>query len=171
MRRFSPIAVLMTAVLALSACGTSSGNTSGPVKLTYFTFSAAPDHLTDLNTIIQAFHSQHSNVTIDVQTASFNDYFTKLQTEIAGGTAPDTFELNYENFVSYSSAGSLLNLSGQASKDSGFQASVYYPRAYSVFQANSKQYGLPETFSDVLLFYNKDLFDAGGVSYPSPDLT
>jgi multiple sugar transport system substrate-binding protein len=172
MRRFTPIAGLMTAaVLALSACGTSSGNTSGPVKLTYFTFSAAPDHLTDLNTIIQAFHSQHSNVTIDVQTASFNDYFTKLQTAIAGGTAPDTFELNYENFVSYSSAGSLLDLSGQASSDSSFKSSVYYPRAYGVFNQNGKQYGLPESFSDVLLFYNKDLFDAAGVSYPTTDWT
>src|SRR2546427_11946875 len=85
MRRFSPIAVLMTAVLALSACGTSTANTGGPVKLTYFTLSAAPDHLTDLNTIISAFHSQHSNITIDVQPASYNDYFTKLQTAIAGG--------------------------------------------------------------------------------------
>ena len=171
MRRFIPIAGLMMAVLALSGCGTSTANTAGPVKLTYFTFSAAPDHLTDLNTIIQAFHSQHSNITIDVQTASYNDYFTKLQTAIAGGTAPDTFELNYENFVSYSSAGSLLDLSAQAKSDSGFKSSVYYPRAYGVFNQSGKQYGLPESFSDVLLFYNKDLFDAAGVSYPTADWT
>jgi multiple sugar transport system substrate-binding protein len=170
MRRFTQIA-LMAAVLALSACGTSNANTGGLVKLTYFTFSAAPDHLTDLNTIISAFHAQHSNITIDVQTASYNDYFTKLQTAIAGGTAPDTFELNYENFVSYSSASSLLDLSSQASSDSGFKSSVYYPRAYGVFNQNGKQYGLPESFSDVLLFYNKDLFDAAGVGYPTTDWT
>src|SRR5260370_11631587 len=171
MRRFIPIAGLMMAVLGLSACGTSAPSTGGAVKVTYFTFSAAPDHLTDLNNMIQAFHSQHSNVTIDVQTASFNDYFTKLQTAIAGGTAPDTFELNYENFVSYSSAGSLLDLSGQASSDSSFKSSVYYPRAYGVFNQGGKQYGLPESFSDVLLFYNKDLFDAASVSYPTADWT
>ncbi len=171
MRRFTPMVFMSAAVLALSACGTSSTNASPPVKLTYFTFSAAPDHLTDLNTIISAFHAQHSNITIDVQTASYNDYFTKLQTAIAGGTAPDTFGLNYENFVSYSSAGSLLGLSSQASADSGFKASVYYPRAYGVFNQNGKQYGLPESFSDVLLFYNKDLFDAAGVSYPTTDWT
>lgn len=171
MRRFTAIAGLLTAVaLALSACGQGSSST-GPVKLTYFTFSAAPDHLKDLNTIVSAFHQQHSNITIDVQTASFKDYFTKLQTEIAGGTAPDTFELNYENFVSYSSAGSLLDLGSQAGGDSSFHASIYYPRAYQVFNANGKQYGLPESFSDVLLFYNKDLFDAAGVSYPTTDWT
>src|SRR5207247_7408099 len=161
MRRLSRIATLaMASCVSQTACGQATTSSTSPVKLTYFTFSAAPDHLKDLNTIIQAFHQQHSNITINVQTASFNDYFTKLQTEIAGGTAPDTFELNYENFVSYSSAGSLLDLSGQASKDSGFRSSVYYPRAYGVFQANSKQYGLPESFCDVLLFYNKDLVDA-----------
>jgi multiple sugar transport system substrate-binding protein len=171
MRRFIPIAGLVMAVLGLNACGTSTPSTGGAVKLTYFTFSAAPDHLTDLNNIIQAFHSQHSNVTIDVQTASYNDYFTKLQTAIAGGTAPDAFELNYENFVSYSSAGSLLDLSGQASSDGSFKSSVYYPRAYGVFNQGGKQYGLPESFSDVLLFYNKDLFDAAHVSYPTTDWT
>src|SRR2546428_1190364 len=173
MRRFFRIATAaLAASFAMSACGQATTTvTPGPVKLTYFTFSAAPDHLNDLNTIIAAFHQKYPNITIDVQTASFNDYFTKLQTAIAGGTAPDTFELNYENFVSYSSAGSLLDLSGQASSDSGFKSSVYYPRAYGVFNESGKQYGLPESFSDVLLFYNKDLFDAAGVSYPTTDWT
>jgi multiple sugar transport system substrate-binding protein len=142
-----------------------------PVKLTYFTFSAAPDHLKDLDAIVQAFQQKHPNITIEVQTASYDQYFTKLQTAIAGGTAPDTFELNYENFVSYSSAGSLLDLTPLASGDPDFTAETYYPRAYAAFQADGKQYGLPETFSDVLLFYNKDLFDAKGVAYPTADWT
>jgi multiple sugar transport system substrate-binding protein len=142
-----------------------------PVKLTYFTFSAAPDHLKDLDAIVQAFQQKHPNVTIEVQTASYDQYFTKLQTAIAGGTAPDTFELNYENFVSYSSAGALLDLSPLASADADFRADIYYPRAYEVFQAEGRQYGLPETFSVVLLFYNKDLFDAKAVAYPTADWT
>ena len=136
-----------------------------PVKLTYFTFSAAPDHLKDLDAIIKAFQVAHPNITIDVQTAAYADYFTKLQTAVAGGTAPDTFEINYENFVTYASAGSLLDISTQAQAT----ASTYYPKAYQVFQSDGKQYGLPESFSDVLLFYNKDLFDKAGQSYPTPD--
>lgn len=136
-----------------------------PVTLTYFTFSAAPDHLKDLDAIIAAFNVKYPNITIDVQTASYADYFTKLQTAVAGGTAPDTFELNYENFVTYASAGSLLDISAAAQAG----AASYYPKAYGVFQADGKQYGLPESFSDVLLFYNKDLFDAAGVSYPTAD--
>ena len=53
----------------------------------------------------------------------------------------------------------------------GFDPDVYYPKAYEVFSADGKQFGVPEQFSDVLLFYNKDLFDAAGVNYPDASWT
>lgn len=141
------------------------------VTITYFTFSAAPDHLADLDAMVQAFEQKNPNISIEVQTAAYTDYFTKLQTQVAGGSAPDTFELNYENFVSYASSGALLDLTSVSAADADFSADVYYPRAYQVFQADGKQYGVPESFSDVLLFYNKDLFDAAGVAYPDASWT
>lgn len=142
-----------------------------PVKLTYFTFSAAPDHLKDLDAIVQAFQQKNPNISIEVQTAAYADYFTKLQTQVAGGSAPDAFELNYENFVAYAGSGSLLDLTPLAAADADFKPEVYYPRAYQVFQAGGKQYGVPEQFSDVLLYYNKDLFDAAGIAYPDASWT
>ncbi len=163
---------------ANTATSTSASNpsvnptpTAAPVKLTYFTFSAAPDHLKDLDTIVKAFEAKYPNVTIDVQTAAYADYFTKLQTDFAAGSAPDTFETDYGDFVGYAGAGSLLDLSTLAAGDSTFNASTFYPKAYSAFQYNSKPYALPESFSDVLLFYNKTLFDAAGVSYPTANWT
>ncbi len=140
------------------------------VTLTYFTFSAAPDHLEDLDRMIEAFEDQNPGITVDVEHAPFDDYFTELQTRIAGGDAPDIFELNYENFVPYASRGALLDLTPLADAESGL-ANRFYPRAYEAFQHDGKQYGLPASFSNVVLFYNKDLFDAAGVDYPTADWT
>ncbi len=169
-RRFIAVAVAIAGVAALAGFAWTSTPTSGAkaakVNLTYFTFSAAPDHLKDLQNIINGFERAHPNINIKVQTASYGDYFTKLQTQIASGQAPDSFELNYENFVTYAAAGKLLNLSKIAKGDRSFRASIYYPRAYKVFQLRGRQYGLPETFSVVLLFYNKDLFRQAGVPLP-----
>lgn len=160
---------------AAPAAPSSQGATPSPsaqaVKLTYFTFSAAPDHLKDLASIVSAFEARYPNISVDVQTAAYNDYFTKLQTAIAGGTAPDTFELDYQDFVNYASAGSLLDLAGPSQADSSFSASTYYPKAYQAFAYGGKQYALPESFSDVLLFYNKTLFDQAGVAYPTTSWT
>jgi multiple sugar transport system substrate-binding protein len=136
------------------------------VTISYFTFSAAPDHLEDLDAIIAAFEAENPNITIETQTAAYDDYFTSLQTQVAGGTAPDTFELNYENFVTYARSGALLDL-GSA----GIDTSRYYPLALEGFQDGGTQYGLPATFSDVVLIYNKTLFDEAGLDYPSPDWT
>lgn len=145
--------------------------TPEPVTITYFTFSAAPDHLEDLNEMIQIFEKSHPDIKIKVETAPFSDYFTKLQTLIAGGTAPDVFELNYENFVSFAAKGVLRNLEPLAQVDAAFDPDIFYPKAYGAFNYNDMQLGLPETFSTVVLFYNKDLFDEAGVDYPAADWT
>jgi multiple sugar transport system substrate-binding protein len=175
MRRPISIAAVAAAVLALSvgaavAKPVRSGS-SKTVTVSYFTFSAAPDHLNSLNALVQIFEKQHPNIRISYTTAPYGDYFTKLQTEIAGGTAPDTFELDYGDFLGYAQSGSLYNLGKLAKCDPSFKPTVYYPRAYASFALGKTQYGLPESFSDVLLFYNEDLFKAAGVPLPTSKWT
>jgi len=142
-----------------------------PVEITYYTFSAAPDHLEELDQMVQLFEASHPNIKVKVETAPFDDYFTKLQTLIAGGTAPDVFELNYENFVTYADKGLLLDLSQLMQADTSLDTGVYSERANQAFSYNGMQLGLPATFSTVMLFYNKDMFDQAGVDYPAADWT
>lgn len=142
-----------------------------PVTITYYTFSAAPDHLEDLDQMIAAFEAEHPNIQVEVETAPFDDYFTRLQALIAGGEAPDVFELNYENFVSYAARDVLLNLEPLAQNDDAFSADIFYQRAYDAFKYEGEQQALPATFSTVVLYYNKDLFDQAGVDYPTEEWT
>lgn len=150
---------------------TATSEPEKPVEITYYTYSATPNHLQDLDTIIQAFQKEHPNITVKVESTAFADYFTRLQTLVAGGTAPDVFELNYENFVTYSSRGLLLDLAPYMKAEGNFDPTVYYPRALEAFSYNGMQEGLPATFSTSVLFYNKDLFDKAGVAYPTKDWT
>ncbi|ETK34074.1 ABC transporter substrate-binding protein [Microbispora sp. ATCC PTA-5024] len=162
------------ALVAVLAAGCAKGSATresapeGTSNIKYFTFSAAPDHLADLDKIVKAFEAANPSITVTVETAPFTDYFTKLQTAIAGQTAPDAFELNYENFVSYADAGALRDLGDQAAGD---DLSAYAPRSLQTFGRNGKQYALPESYSAVLLFYNKDLFDKAKLAYPTADWT
>jgi multiple sugar transport system substrate-binding protein len=175
MKRFVLVVAVASAVLAASigaaAAKPVKTGSAKTVTVSYFTFSAAPDHLNSLNALIKIFERQHPNIQVSYTTAPYSDYFTKLQTEIAGGNAPDAFELDYGNFYGYAHSGALRNLSTLAKADKAFNAGVYYPRAYSSFAVGGAQYGLPESFSDVLLFYNADLFKAAGVSLPTAKWT
>jgi multiple sugar transport system substrate-binding protein len=175
MRRL--ITALTIAVLVLGAVvGAAFAKQAHPgssktVTVSYFTYSAAPDHLNTLKALIGIFEKTHPNIKISFQTAPYSDYFTKLQTQIAGGRAPDAFELDYGSFYGYATSGTLLNLSKVAKKDPSFNPGIYYPKAYSAFAVGKTQFGLPESYSNVLLFYNKDLFRAAGVAFPKANWT
>ena len=155
--------------LALSACSQGSAtdpgeSADGKTVVRYMNFSANDGHEKDLDTIVAAFEKENSGIDVRVETLPFADYFTTLQTAVAGGTAPDAFELNYENFVTYAKNGSLAELSG-------VDKSVYGKSLVDAYASDGKQYGLPESFSNVVLFYNKTLFDQAGVEPPTADWT
>ncbi len=138
----------------------------GPVVLRYANFTAGEDRAEELDQIIAAFEAENPNIQIEPYNMPFGDYFTMLQADFAGGEPPDVFELNYENFVAFAANDVLLDLSEYVSADA-----PYYPQALAAFQYQDKQFALPETFSTVVLFYNKDLFDQAGVAYPTDDWT
>lgn len=164
------VALAGTAVLALGACTQGSAtrqadsSPDGQVTVRYLNFSANDGHEQDLKTIVDAFEKANPDITVQVETVPFADYFTKLQTAVAGGTAPDAFELNYENFVVYARNGSLAELGD-------VDSAAYKPALLDAFNHDGKQYGLPESFSNVLLFYNKTLFEKAGVRPPTENWT
>lgn len=141
------------------------------VTIKYMTFSAAPNYLKELDATIAAFEAEHPGIKVEYETAAWDAYFTKLQTVVAAKQAPDAFELNYENFVTYADKGALADLTPLIAADTGFSTDVYNPTALAAFAQDGKQLGLVESFSNVVLFYNKDLFDKAGVAYPTADWT
>ena len=51
----------------------------------------------------------------------------------------------------------------------GIDTSIYNDMALKAFSADGVQYGVPDSFSNVVLIYNKDLFDQAGIDYPTDD--
>lgn len=137
----------------------------------YFTFSAAPDNLEVLDEMIAAFEAENQDVTVEVETAPFDEYFSVLQTQVAGGDAPDAFELNFENFVAFAENGTLADLGSFMADDTDLDTDAYYQPALNAFAIDGTQYGLPESYSTVMLFYNKELFDQAGIDYPTDNWT
>jgi multiple sugar transport system substrate-binding protein len=143
-----------------------------PVTIKFMNYTASGGQEETIAEMIKLFQAANPHITVDLQILAYGDYFTKLNTVIGGGdAAPDVFEVGYEGFASYASKGVLLDLSPFIASDTSFNAGVYKKLAYDAFNYKGKQYGVSESFSDVLLFYNKDLFDSKGVAYPQPSWT
>ncbi|SED73670.1 ABC transporter substrate-binding protein [Ruania alba] len=159
--------------LTLTACVSGStddpatepaGTTDdGPVTITYTNFISAGGNEENLATIVEAFEAEHENITVEVTTLPYADYFTALQTDLAGGTVADVFDIEFANYASYQDSGVLAPLE--------VDTSVYQTSLAEAYATDGTRYALPSSFSNVVLFYNKDLFDAAGLDYPTADWT
>ena len=155
----------ITALILLLALTFGAAQTT----VDYYTFTTDQGHVDELESLIETFESQHPDIRIEYTTAPFADYFTKLQTDFAAGNPPDVFELNYENFVTFASRGTLAPLDPYLGGEDGIEEGTFYDAALDAFAFDGTQYGLPITFSTSVLFYNQDLFDEAGIAYPTDD--
>lgn len=150
--------------LVLTSCGGSAQSTQDQhVTLRYAIWEAT--QAPAMNQIIQAFKKTHSNIDVKLEVTPYNDYFTKLETGVAGGSAPDVFWLNAANLIKFASNDALLPLDDQISKDK-IDLNNYPSQLVSLYTYNGKHYGMPKDFDTIGLWYNKAMFDAAGVKHP-----
>lgn len=166
-KNFAIVVLTLVLALVLTACGTKTSDTEtseDTVTITYCNFNSNGGQEETLAEMVKAFEAEHPNIKVEVETIGYDEYFTQMQTRVAGGTAPDCYELNIENFAAYANKGLLAEITGA-------DVAALNETAVNAFNVNGKQYGLPESFSNVVLIYNKDLFDKAGVAYPTADWT
>lgn len=157
-------AVAALAVAGLAGCSSTGGGSGDKATVTYSDFISAGGNEKNLTSIVDAFEKANPNITVEVTTTDYADYFTKLQTDLAAGTQSDVFDVDAGSFATYQSQGVLAPMDG-------VKSSAYRTSVLDAYKVGGKQYGLPTSFSNVVLFYNKALFDKAGVSYPSKDWT
>lgn len=167
---------LMTGVALFSGIvGSSSmaqaSATQGPVKLTLATWDGSdPTVAAIFKAAVSAFEKSHPNVTVQVLNDANGTYWTKLQTEMAGGAPPDIFEMGESDFKRYWLAGTLTNLSPYAQKSKLSINDIYPGIRSDVLQGNALAAvpAGPETFG---ILYNKQLFKQAHVPFPTNNWT
>ncbi len=107
-----------------------------------------------------------ANADLHVTLNQVPDYDTALQTAIAGGAPPDVFYIDSFRLPDYVEAGALMPIGDQMDEPDDF-----YPNLRQAFTIDDTFWCPPKDFSTLALQYNKDMFDAAGLDYPTPDWT
>lgn len=91
------------------------------------------------------------------------NYFQKIHLLFASNLAPDVIFINNLYLPIYANAGVLDELKSDASP--------FYPKALDALSYNGKLYAIPRDVSNLVIYYNKDMFDKYKVPYPTKDWT
>jgi multiple sugar transport system substrate-binding protein len=159
-------------VLLVMSAGYSGRAVAAPsratVTLTYGFWD--PTQAPAIQQIINAFEKSHPTIKVTPEVTPFAQYWTKLQTSAAGGSAPDTFWMNGPNFYLYASNGQLMSLKSLINKDHINMGN--YPKSLvNLYTYKGTVYALPKDFDTIGLWYNKSMFQAAHVSFPNASWT
>lgn len=173
------LALLMVLALLLTACTTAApvaapaaedaaaseaaaAPAAGTLQLMGWASSDAEN--VRLQEIVDGWNT--ANPDTQVQLNLVPDYDTKLQTALAGGSPPDLFYIDSFRLPDLVAAGAVAPIGDQLTDPDDF-----YPSMRQAFTIDGVFYCPPKDFSTLALQYNKDLFDAAGVAYPTADWT
>ena len=136
---------------------------AGPkTELVLMGWSSSDAENVRLQQIVDQYNPASPNVNVTL--SQVPDYDTKLQVSLAGGSAPDVFYVDSFKFLDLQNAEALANGNDQVKDPADF-----VPNLKAAFTKDGQFYCPPKDFSTLALQYNKDLFDAAGLAYPTPD--
>ncbi len=169
-----------TAVQGAAALGVSATALGGALAATHAQEKvqvrlgtwAAVDEANELQGVIDKVNADAEDFEI-ISEPQPADYYTKLQTTIAGGTAPDIFWLSQEFVAGYADLGAVLDITDMLEADDTPAADLtdYFEPILRTAQYDGRTYGLPWISQPVMLYYNPKLFEDAGIDPPDENWT
>lgn len=114
-----------------------------------------------LKPILEDFEKNNPEIRVDFMHIPQN-YFQKIHLLFASNTAPDVIFINNYYLPVYANAGLLEPMSADDN---------FYRKALNALSWDNTLYAVPRDVSNLVVFYNKDLFRQKGLQYPKSDWT
>lgn len=162
MRKVHVVTLLALAALVVSGAGAALARQETTLTLMGWSSSQAEDAA--LAQQVAAFEEAYPDIAVDVNLVP--DYDTTLQTTFASGDPPDVFYIDSSRLPDLVEAG-VVDIGGDKIQD----PEGFYESLVNVFTYNDEFVCPPKDFSTLTLQYNKDMFDAAGLEYPTDDWT
>src|SRR3569832_1277216 len=119
------------------------------------------------NAVSALYAKANPGVTYDTWWNAFNDYKPKLRTQIAGGNAPDVFQMDYRYIVEYAKRGAVQALDDYVGK--GLKLDDFDKDQIEGGKVDGKLYAISLGANSVAMMVNTKAFADAGVDLPTRD--
>lgn len=130
-------------------------------EVTIWYYWETEGHQIALNSVIDAFNSSQSDITVTAKYIPFADFKKQLSIGVSAENLPDMVIIDNPDHASYAAMGIFEDITGK------FDVSQYYPGPLASCTYDSKLFGVPLGSNCLALFYNKDMLSAANVTVPA----
>ena len=160
----------LAAVATLLACAlVSCGSDEGATMISLVVFGEA-EELAAYRTLATSFGEAQDEVDVDVVEVPDRDtLIARVTTSIAAGDPPDLFVINYRFYGQFAARGVLEPMQERLDGSDVLDEDDMYDLAIDAFRdRDGDLVCLPQNVSSLVVYYNRDLFEAAGVPRPQP---
>jgi multiple sugar transport system substrate-binding protein len=138
-----------------------------------FAFWGDPAEQAAYEEVIAGFEAEHPEIDVNaVYTPGREDFQTKLSTSFAAGNPPDVFLINYRRFGQYAARGALEPVGPRLNQSEVLNEEDFFEQPLEAFRYRGGELTcLPQNISSLVVYYNRDLFEANGVPLPETGWT
>ncbi|MDR2629596.1 MAG: sugar ABC transporter substrate-binding protein [Spirochaetaceae bacterium] len=138
---------------------------SNKIEVRFATWDNAED-LDNQQALVDRFNQAHTDIRVVLE--AYGDNFdTKIAASMGSNDAPDVMYMwNYPAYYQ-----GLEPLDPYIDKEGAPFRNNYYEAMWPYNSINNMVYGMPVGYTTHVLYYNKDMFDAAGIGYPTKDWT
>lgn len=158
------VAVTMTGCASTGESAGSDGDT-----IVVDMWAGSEDDTAALEAQVAVAKEQNPGIDIELRTAPWGDFFTKLTTNMASGNMACVTGMNSGMLSGYTSG--FVMLTDEDLATAGLARSDFADGSLEILSNKGDLYGLPFDVSTMLTYYNEDQLTAAGASIPEIDWT
>ncbi len=163
-------AVGVSALLVGCSGGASgSGQQDGVTTLTFSMWAGSDAENEALKTLVALVEEENPDIRLELETAPFNDYWTKLAAQASGGS--EACILGVQSPRTTSIQGLLRPLDDASLEAAGIDLAEFDPSIVEATSVGGEQMAVPYDLGPLIVFYNADAFTAAGLDAPAADWT
>jgi multiple sugar transport system substrate-binding protein len=164
---FRRLPVIFILLFLLVSCSGTSQDEAVTLRLGV---ALTPQELATFQEALTALDEAHPEWTVVLEVTSQQGVIEKVNTQLAANELPDVFRAQGLQVQQWIRQGAFLPLDSYLA-ESDLNLDDFFPGPVEQFRWQGQLWGLPDTAAPDIVFYNKDMFDAAGLGYPTDDWT
>lgn len=141
----------------LTACTQNFDNETGKIVIKFASWGSKSE-VEIIKPILAQFENENPDIEVEFVHIPQN-YFQKIHLLFASNLAPDVIFVNNLYLPIYANAGMLEEIKNYDD--------AFYPKSIEALSYRGKVYAIPRDISNLVIYYNKELFEKYGVPVPS----
>lgn len=176
MKNFLRVATAAVVLLGVTACAgqgdpasTTDGSESddGPVTLQFWHGMTGPDGPA-VQQVIDDFNNSQDDIVIEPNIMPWDQLYQKLLTSLTTEDGPQIIAMDASRIPQYAATGALATTDDYFSDSTYMDTSVLPEAAVEASKFGEDNFGIPFNLAPMMLYYNKDLFEAAGLDPDKP---